>query len=98
MKTTKSKKTVVTPVSELATKEQSRAYLRIKDYLEKHNTELDPNTRSHFDSFYLGGSTVVMEINDQIIATNSRGTGSWDELFINSKGECSTGMCFFGGF
>ena len=38
MKTTKSKKTVVTPVSELATKEQSRAYLRIKDYLEKHNT------------------------------------------------------------
>ena len=49
MRTTKSKKTaVVTPVSKPITNEHSSSYLRIKAYLEKHNAELDPNTRHFF--------------------------------------------------
>ena len=92
MRTTKSKKTaVVTPVSEPATNEHSSSYLRIKAYLEKHNAELDPNTRSFFDNFHLGEGTVVMEIGDQIIATNNHGAGQWDELYVRSNGVCSWG-------
>ncbi len=98
MRTTKSKKTVVaTSVSEPVTNEHSSSYLRIKAYLEKHNAELDPNTRRYFDSFYLGESTVVMEINDQIIATNNHGAGKWDELYVDANGKCSIGKCIFGG-
>ena len=98
MKTTKSKKTaVVTPVSKPVTNEHSSSYLRIKAYLEKHNAELDPNTRRFFDNFYLGESTVVMEINDQIIATKNHCAGQWDELYISSSGVCSMSKCIFGG-
>ena len=98
MRTTKSKKTaVVTPVSEPVTNEHSSSYLKIKAYLEKHNAELDPNTRRYFDAFHLGESTVVMEINDQIIATNNHGAGQWDELYVSSSGVCSMSMCIFGG-
>lgn len=60
MRTTKSKKTaVITPVSEPVTNEHSKAYLRIMSYLEKHNAELDPNTRRYFDNFYLGVGTEI---------------------------------------
>lgn len=83
MRTTKSKKTVVSiPVSEHVTNEYSSSYLKIKAYLEKHNAELDPNTRCYFDGFYFWGSTVVQEFDDQIIATNSHGAGKWDELYV----------------
>ena len=98
MRTTKSKKTaVITPVSEPVTNEHSKAYLRIMSYLEKHNAELDPNTRRYFDNFYLGVGTVVMEMNDQIIATNNHGVGKWDQLYVTSSGVCSWGKCIFGG-
>ena len=98
MRTTKSKKTVVaTSVSEPITNEHSSSYLRIKAYLEKHNAELDPNTRRYFDSFYLGESTAVRELDDQIIATNIHGAGKWDELYISSSGVCSMSKCIFGG-
>ena len=60
MRTTKSKKTaLVTPVSEPVTNEHSNSYLKIKAFLEKNNTELDPKTRHFFDDFYLGESTTV---------------------------------------
>lgn len=99
MRTTKAKKTVlVTPTSESVTNEHSSSYLKIKAYLEKHNAELDPNTRRYFDGFYLGESTVVQEFDDQIIATNSHGAGKWDELYVSSNGVCSFGKCIFGGF
>ena len=99
MRTTKSKKTaVVTPVSKPVTNEHSSSYLKIKAYLEKHNAELDPNTRRYFDAFHLGESTVVMEINDQIIATNNHGAGQWDELYISSRGVCSWGKSICCGF
>ena len=98
MRTTKSKKTaVVTPVSKPITNEHSSSYLRIKAYLEKHNAELDPNTRRFFDNFYLGEGTVVREFDDQIIATNSHGAGKWDELYVSSSGVCSMSKCIFGG-
>ena len=98
MRTTKSKKTaVVTPVSKPVTNEHSKAYLRIMAYLEKHNAELDPNTRRYFDNFYLGVGTVVMEMNDQIIATNNHGVGQWDQLYVTSSGVCSRGKSIFGG-
>lgn len=99
MRTTKSKKTaVITPVSEPVTNEHSKAYLRIMSYLEKHNAELDPNTRRYFDNFYLGVGTVVMEMNDQIIATNNHGVGQWDQLYVTSSGVCSWSKSIFGGF
>ena len=99
MRTTKSKKTaVITPVSEPTKNEHSSSYLRIKAYLEKHNAELDPNTRRYFDAFHLGESTVVMEINDQIIATNNHGAGQWDELYVSSNGVCSCGKSICCGF
>lgn len=99
MRTTKTKKTaVVTPVSEPATNEHSSSYLRIKAYLEKHHAELDPNTRRFFDSFHLGEGTVVMEIGDQIIATNNHGAGQWDELYVSSTGVCSCGKSICYGF
>ena len=99
MRTTKSKKTaVVTPVNEPVTNEHSKAYLRIMSYLEKHNAELDPNTRRYFDNFYLGVGTVVMEMNDQIIATNNHGVGQWDQLYVTSSGVCSWSKSIFGGF
>ena len=98
MRTTKSKKTaVITPVSEPVTNEHSKAYLRIMSYLEKHNAELDPNTRRYFDNFYLGVGTVVMEMNDQIIATNNHGVGQWDQLYVTSSGVCSWSKSIFGG-
>lgn len=98
MKTTKSKKSaVVIPVSEPTTNGHSKAYLRIMAYLEKHNAELDPNTRRYFDNFYFGEGTEVMEMNDQIIATNNHGVGQWDQLYVNSSGVCSWGKCIFGG-
>ena len=98
MKTTKSKKTaVVIPVCEPTTNEHSKAYLRIMAYLEKHNAKLDPNTRRYFDNFYLGVGTVVMEMNDQIIATNNHGVGQWDQLYVTSSGVCSRGKSIFGG-
>ena len=99
MRTTKSKKTaVVTPVSESVTNEHNSSYLKIKAYLEKHNAELDPNTRRFFDNFYLGEGTVVREFDDQIIATNSHGAGKWDELYISSSGVCSWGKSICYGF
>ena len=99
MRTTKSKKTaVVTPVSELVTNEHCSSYLRIKAYLEKHNAELDPNTRRFFDNFYLGEGTVVREFDDQIIATNNHGAGQWDELYVSSNGVCSCGKSICCGF
>lgn len=99
MRTAKSKKTaVVTPVSAFATNEHSSSYLKIKAYLEKHNAELDPNTRRYFDNFHLGEGTVVREINDQIIATNNHGAGKWDALYVSSNGVCSMSKCIFGGF
>lgn len=98
MRTTKSKKTaVITPVSEPVTNEHSKAYLRIMSYLEKHNAELDPNTRRYFDNFYLGVGTVVMEMNDQIIATNNHGVGQWDQLYVTSSGVCSWSKSIFSG-
>ena len=98
MRTTKTKKAaVVTLVSEPVTNEHSSSYLRIKAYLDKHHTELDPNTRRFFDSFHLGEGTVVMEIGDQIIATNNHGAGQWDELYVSSSGVCSMSKCIFGG-
>ena len=67
MRTTKSKKTaVVTPVSEPVTNEHSSSYLKIKAYLEKHNAELDPNTRRYFDAFHLGESTVSHYFNGHL--------------------------------
>ena len=75
----------------------SKAYLRIMSYLEKHNAELDPNTRRYFDNFYLGVGTVVMEMNDQIIATNNHGVGQWDQLYVTSSGVCSWSKSIFGG-
>ena len=99
MKTTKSKKTAaVIPACEPTTNEHSKAYLRIKAYLEKHNAELDPNTRRFFDNFYLGEGTVVREFDDQIIATNSHGAGKWDELYVSASGVCSWSKSIFGGF
>ena len=99
MRTTKSKKTaVITPVSELVTNEHCSSYLRIKAYLEKHNAELDPNTRRFFDNFYLGEGTVVREFDDQIIATNNHGAGQWDELYVSSNGVCSCGKSICCGF
>ena len=99
MRTTKSKRTaVVTPVSEPVTNEHSSSYFRVKAYLENHNVELDPNTRRYFDGFYLGESTAVRELDDQIIATNIHGAGKWDELYVDANGKCSISKCIFGGF
>ena len=99
MRTTKSKKTaVITPVSEPVTNEHCSSYLKIKAYLEKHNAELDPNTRRYFNSFHLGEGTEVREINNQIIATNYHGVGRWDALYVDTKGKCSLGQSIFGGF
>ena len=99
MRTTKSKTTaVVTPVSKPITNEHSSSYLRIKAYLEKHNAELDPNTRRFFDNFYLGEGTVVREFDNQIIATNNHGAGQWDELYVSSNGVCSCGKSICCGF
>ena len=99
MRTTKSKKTVVAiPVSEPVTNEHSNSYLKIKAFLEKNNTELDPKTRHFFDDFYLGESTRVMDMGDQIIAIKSHGAGSYKELFVTAKGTCSMSICLCGGF
>ena len=100
MRTAKSKKTVVNaPANEPRTTiEHSSSYLKIKAFLEKNNAELDPNTRRYFDNFHLGEGTMVMEMSDQIMATNSYGSGQYEELFVTAKGICSMSKCIYGGF
>ena len=98
MKASKTKKVTETQptVDRIAKNEDSSAYLAIKSFLEKNNTDLDPSTRHYFDRFSIGTGTKVREIDNTIIATNY--LGKWVDLYISSDGKCSMGICISGGF